>query len=307
MPYDLIRVAPKHYSVINSDTGVVHAKHSLLKDAKAQIRLLNAVKQGFIPKRKGGALKGKEVDQFVKASYEDKKGSTKNIGDYKLDKSLSNAKAKVYHDPKTGKTVVANRGTKGTISDWSNNAMYAIGLYNKTNRAKQAEATQKKVNAKYGKENVTNVGHSQSGETIRELNKKGLVNQSIVVNPASKHEKVRKNETVIRSSGDIVSALVPKGKNVHTIKAKSWNPLTEHSSSIITGKDAERSYGKGKKVPQGQISIGLVPNRVMVGTNPSTYTPRTVGGCMGCMGMCGGAMPTIYDNSLPLDFPKRYL
>lgn len=286
MPYDLIRISPRRYQVINSDTGVVHAKHSLLKDAKAQIRLLNAVKQGFI--KKGGALKGKEVDQFVKASYEDKKGSTKNIGDYKLDKSLSSSKAKVYHDPKTGKTVVANRGTKGTVSDWSNNAMYAVGLYNKTDRAKQAEATQKKVNAKYGKENVTNVGHSQSGETIRELNKKGLVNQSIVVNPASKGEKVRKNETVIRSSGDVVSALVPKGKQVHTIKAKSWNPLTEHSSSIITGKSAERSYGKG-----------------MVGTNPNTYTPRT-GGCMGCMGMCGGAMPTIYDNSLPSYFPKRY-
>lgn len=294
MPYDLIRISPRRYSVVNSDTGVIHAKHSILKNAKAQIRLLNSLK--------GGKLKGKEIDQFVKGSYEDRKGKTTKIGEYELDKSLSNATVKVYHDPKTGKTVVANRGTKSTsLSDWTNNMAYAVGLYDKTGRYKQAEETQKKAIAKYGKDSISNVGHSQGAIITRKLKDKGLTNELINVNPASKGEKVRKGETVIKSSGDVVSALVPKGKRVKVIRAKSYNPLTEHSSSILEGD--ERVYGNGL------VSIGQVPDRRMVGRDPSTYTPRGLGGCMGCMGMCGGGsgiVPTIYDNALPSYFPKRY-
>ena len=234
-----------------------------------------------MPRKKGGALKGDEVNKFVKASYEDRKGKTERIGDYELDKSLSNATTKVYHDPKTNKVVVANRGTKSTsLRDWSNNAMYAIGLYDKTGRYKQAEDTQKKAIQKYGKESITNVGHSQGAIITRNLKDKGLTNELINVNPASKGEKIRRGETVIKSSGDVVSVLVPKSKQVKIIPATSYNPLTEHSSDILEGN--KTMYGKGK------VSIGRVPDIRMVGTNPNTYTPR-IGGCC-----CGGEMPRRY-------------
>lgn len=225
-----------------------------------------------MPRKKiiAGALKGDEVNKFVKGSYEDRKGKTQQIGDYTLDKSLSNATTKVYHDPKTGKVVVANRGTKSTsIRDWTNNAMYAVGLYDKTGRYKQAEDTQKKTIQKYGRDSITNVGHSQGAIITRNLRDKGLTNQLINVNPASKGEKVRKGETVIKSSGDVVSALVPKGKRVKIIPAKTYSPLTEHSSSILEGD--KTIYGKGQM---------------------NSYTSRNLGGCC-----CGGS----------LDLPKRYM
>lgn len=239
-----------------------------------------------MPRKKGGALKGDEVNKFVKASYEDRKGKTERIGDYELDKSLSNATTKVYHDPKTNKVVVANRGTKSTsLRDWSNNAMYAVGLYNKTGRYKQAEDTQRKAIEKYGKESITNVGHSQGAIITRNLKDKGLTNELINVNPASKGEKIRRGETVIKSSGDIVSALVPTGKQVKIIPATSYNPLTEHSSDILEGN--KTMYGKGK------VSIGRVPDRRMVGVTSSSYTPRNLGGCC-----CGGSLDYL---------PKRYM
>ena len=149
---------------------------------------------------KGGALSGRDIKNMVSSSYE-KKGK-KKVGEHILDESLSNKKVKVYNNPKTGKTTVVNRGTVGTVSDWANNAIYGVlgtKAYKKTDRYKQAKKTQQKVNAKYGKENVTNVGHSQGSIIARELNKEGLTNQIINVNPASKAEKVAKNETVIKS------------------------------------------------------------------------------------------------------------
>jgi ribosomal protein L34E len=207
---------------------------------------------------RGRAITGNQVKQFVAGSYEDKKGTTKDIDGYKLDESLSSRKAKVYVNPE-GKAVVANRGTKGTMADWANNAAYLAGKYKKTDRFKHAKKLQKAVNAKYGAENVTNVGHSQSGQTIRALNKQGLVNKAVVVNPASKGEKVLKNEEVIRSNRDLVSAFTPDSKRTTTIRASSYNPLTEHSADIITGKHANRSYG-------GRLNA--------CGTNVSMYVCR---------------------------------
>lgn len=58
MPYELKKISPRRYEVVNSETGMVHAKHTSLKNAKAQIRLLQAVEHGFKPKRKmlGGVV-----------------------------------------------------------------------------------------------------------------------------------------------------------------------------------------------------------------------------------------------------------
>lgn len=238
MPYDLVKISPRKYQVINTDTGEIHAKHSTLKNAKAQIRLLNSLK--------GGALSGRDIKNMVSSSYE-KKGK-KKIGENKLDESLSNKKVKVYHNEKTGQATIVNRGTSGSVADWANNAVYALQgkkAYKKTDRYKQAKRTQEKAVEKYGKENITNLGHSQGSIIARELNKEGLTNQVIAVNPASKGEKVKKNEVVIKSSGDLVSALVPKGKNVKVIKSKGVNPLKKHSANIIRGANNEKLFGTG--------------------------------------------------------------
>ena len=236
--YEILQISPRRYQVINSDTNEVHAKNSTLKNAKAQLRILKSLK--------GGAITGREVKKFVNASYEKGKGDTEKIGDYKLDKSLSSNKVKVYANPE-GKAIISNRGTKSdSISDWSNNLIYGVlgkDAYKKTDRYKQAKKVQRNVLDKYGKENTTNIAHSQSSIIARELNKEGLVNKSIMVNPASKGEKVLKNEQIIKSSLDPVSVFVPTNKRVKVIKAKSFNPLAQHSAKIIRGKDAAQIFG----------------------------------------------------------------
>lgn len=206
----------------------------------------------FNPQTKGGALPVNEIQQFIDASYEGKKGDTERIGDYELDKELSTRKAKVYHDPKTGKTVVANRGTAGTLSDWHNNLQYLRGKYDDTDRMKQAEDVQRRAIQKYGKVD-TNVGHSQGGIITRKLNEKGLTGEVINLNPASMFEKQKENEFVIRSKTDPVSllhAINPWAKKGQTTTTSgTTNLLKEHSSGILSRLDPSKMLGRGKSPP----------------------------------------------------------
>jgi hypothetical protein len=197
---------------------------------------------------KGGSLPVDQIQQFVNASYEGKKGDTERIGDFELDKQLSTRKAKVYHNPKTGKTVVANRGTTGTLSDWKNNLEYLRGRYDSTDRMKQAEDVQRKTIAKYGKVD-TNVGHSQGGIITRKLNEKGLTNEVVNLNPAAMFEKQKENEFVIRSKSDPVSmlhALNPWARKENTTTTSgSMNLLKEHGSNILSRLDPSKLIGRG--------------------------------------------------------------
>ncbi len=200
--------------------------------------------------KKGGAISAKDLNEFIKASY--KKGSERpsKIGDYDLDKELSKASVAVYHNPKTGDTKVIHRGTEGTAKDWVNNLAYVTGQYEKTDRYKRSKTAQERAEKKYGK--VQTLGHSQGAILASKLGKDEVIN----VNPAYKGEETKSNVTNIRSSGDVVSALLKpvdsikslfgikkKGKT-ETIQAESYNPLKEHSSDILL-RDENKMYGNG--------------------------------------------------------------
>jgi hypothetical protein len=203
-----------------------------------------------IKRLSGGSLTSKQVNEFITSSYAKNVGSaSQNIEpNYKLDTGLSSKEVKVYNDPLAqDKTVVVNRGTIGTAKDWSNNAMYAIGLYDKTDRFKNAVDVQNKAIKKYGKVDI-NIGHSQGAIITRKLKDKKLTNQIINVNPASMGEKQRKDETIVKSKSDIVSLLQPKGKTGNIIiKPAGYNPLTEHSADILKRIDPTTLIGKGRK------------------------------------------------------------
>jgi hypothetical protein len=174
-------------------------------------------------------ISSKELEAFTKASYK-KKSDAKNVKGYVLDEDLSTKRSKVY--TKDGKAVIAHAGTD-TLSDWKNNAFIPIGQYKTTNRYKQQEKIQRAANAKYGQENTTSTFHSQSGETARILAKKGLTNEAIALNPAIIGKK-SKGVRVVRSSGDLVSALTPMKKKDITIQSKTFNPLSEHSPAVLS-------------------------------------------------------------------------
>jgi len=180
----------------------------------------------------GGSLQADHINELVNASYQKNKDAPSQIGDYHLDRELSTGKAKVYHDPVTKKTIVANRGTQGTFQDWANNAAYALGGYDLTGRYKNALDTQKAAVAKYGSVD-TNVGHSQSGIITRKMNDLGLTGEVINVNPASKGEKQKENETVVRSSLDPVSIFQPNKTSRNLTLNTGYNLLKNHSADIL--------------------------------------------------------------------------
>ena len=190
---------------------------------------------------RGGKVSSSELKQFIQASYADEPPA--KIGDYQL--ATRNKGGVVYHNPLTNESKVVHMGTKGA-ADWANNLAYATGLYKYTNRYKQGKKLQQRAEAKYGTANTDTIGHSQGAILARELGKD--TKNVITLNPAYMGEKEGKNETVIRSSGDVVSALhspvdyvrglFGKPSKTHTIPAESLNPLTEHSADILDRTDA---------------------------------------------------------------------
>jgi len=203
----------------------------------------------------GGKISTKDFNLMLTESYK-KPQDRKNIGDYHIDESLSTPESVVYHNPKTNETKVAYRGTEGTLKDWGNNALYTFGLHNKSKRYKRANETQKKVEQKYGTDQLDVLGHSQSGAFSQEIGKNAK--NVVVLNPASHplYTPKTKNTTVVRSKGDSVSALkylnpFNWGKKADVeIEAKTYNPVTEHMPSVLERLPEDQMLGEGRTYKQ---------------------------------------------------------
>ena len=221
---------------------------------------------------RGGKISSEDLSELVKQTYS--KTPKKQIGDFVLDEELTTDEQKIYHNPKTGKAWISHRGTEGTVKDWSNNLQYALGNYESTDRYKRGKAVQEKTESKYGKKNISTVGHSQGAVLSRKLGKD--TNEIINVNPASLGEAESKNTTTVRSKKDVVSIAKPVAKAVESakktvnkylpksmrfkekeqgktieIQPASNNPLTEHSADIL-----ERT--PGLEIGQGRGKAGTV-------------------------------------------------
>lgn len=193
----------------------------------------------------GAGLNAKKIQHMTSSSYLKNK-DIKGIGGYRLDKSLSTSEAKVFVNKDTGKVVVANRGTKPTLKDWTNNLSLLLGQYKNTQRYKNARNIQIEVLDKYPDYKVLNVGHSQGAAITKRLNEEGLTGEIININPAAlPTDRKKKNETTIRSSGDIVSMYDRPKKGDVMIKSESFNPLAEHTPKIVERLDPKTYIGSG--------------------------------------------------------------
>lgn len=194
----------------------------------------------------GGALQADHIRGLLDASYD---RNIKNVDGYVQDEELSTNKSKVFYNPETGKSAVVHRGTVGTLSDWKNNAIYAMGgkqAYKNTDRYKNAKRIQDAASAKYGNENLTTLGHSQGGLQAELLGKHGA--ETITLNKATRpfSNKPRDNQTDIRTTTDLVSAMNPfsKSKNTESISLKGFNPLKAHATTSLK-KLGNKMIGKG--------------------------------------------------------------
>ncbi|NBP02841.1 MAG: hypothetical protein EBU90_22540 [Proteobacteria bacterium] len=206
-----------------------------------------------MPKQKGGKLKAKEVKDFLGASYD--KNPPSELDGYILDKELSSDTAKVYYNPETKQAVVVHRGTQG-IADWGNNLAYAVGAYNLTSRYKKGKSVQDKAEKKYGKKNISTLGHSQGAILARKLGSD--TKEVINVNPAYSGEKPAKNEYNIRSSTDVVSGLyapVAKARATLTPSHSKKHDITIPSEST-TDVLGEHSYNILDRLGEKEVGVG---------------------------------------------------
>ena len=181
---------------------------------------------------KGGALKSNLIKKFLENSYKNVKDADTTIGNYTLDKKLSNTYVKIYYSPK--KLIIIHRGTKEAM-DWTNNVIYANNtqFYKMTPRYKTAEKTQKKAINKYPHHETYLLGHSQGGILVHLLNNDDIHN-AISYNPGSKAESIKNNEFIIRSTYDVVSGFstinkLLKPNNIIEIKSDNvYDVLKNH-------------------------------------------------------------------------------
>ena len=181
-------------------------------------------------KLKGGSIKAIELQTFLKESYEDP--PKQNIMGYEIDYDLSSQSifnkqmtARVYVNENENKVIITHRGTGMEMhgTDWLNNAVYvaSTAAYKKTPRFKRAKLVQDMAIKKYSGFEINSGGHSQGGMIVHLLNSPEIKN-SIGFNPASKNEMLGKNEYIIRSAGDAVSALSVPNKMLNDALFPGW-------------------------------------------------------------------------------------
>jgi hypothetical protein len=170
----------------------------------------------------------------------------------------------------SGQVVVALRGTEGTAKDWSNNAVYGLGgelAYKQTPRFKRAKERVAQLEKQYNPEDITIIGHSQSGLIAELLPSKAR--EIITLNKATRPQdflfrRRKKNQYDIRSRFDPVS-FFPLQKSNYTIDGVSLNPLAQHSPEILQGEkvygDSKYGFGLRHAKRGGKIIVRSFPER----------------------------------------------
>jgi hypothetical protein len=193
----------------------------------------------------GGSLTAQETKDLLNSSYNKK---NKDYGDYKIDKSLSGKRTKVYYNEKENKPVVVHRGT-ASIQDVGTDLSLMFG--HRGNRFKHARSVQKKAEKKYGTDQMVTLGHSLGGIVAEEVggNSKNIITLNKAVTPWELNRKNGKNQTDIKTSNDPVSILNKFSKNkASVIKSEGWNPLAEHTVDVLDRVNPTKIYGNGMRV-----------------------------------------------------------
>ena len=199
-------------------------------------------------KIEGKAISAKILKKALTNSY-GKSNKKEGFDGYEPVNRLTDRQAQVYHNPKTGHTIVAHRGTQG-IKDVFTDLAYATTGY-KSGRFKKAERIQKEAEKQFGSQNVSTVGHSLGSLLSSEVgkNSKEIINYNKPITPFGRR---RDNEYVVKTSNDQFSWFHrPKQDSKNkTIKSKSVNPLHEHSIDRLDALQPDEVIGKGLKVKE---------------------------------------------------------
>jgi len=240
MPFEIRKLNNNKFQVYNVETGRITSKGTTKKKAQLQLKLLN-----HLHHLEGKGLSISTLKNVIKNGYAKKKDD--NIDGYKLDDSLSGNRVTVLHNPDTNHTIVNHKGT-ASLNDWWTDLK--LGLFNDKSGARfqHSKKIQKEAEDKYKDSKFTVTGHSLGSKLAQEANTNNheFIGVNGAYTPYDLFNKKKDNETHIRSSLDPVSYFDPK--NDITIKSKTYNPLTEHSSDILSRLDPN-TYVGGQLAP----------------------------------------------------------
>lgn len=196
---------------------------------------------------------------LLKASY-DKKPA--NVADWNIDPTISTPEVKVYK--KDGDVAVVHRGTS-SLKDWGTNIAQTFGIT--TPRMIRAREAQRQAERKYGKENITTLGHSAGGRWAEKFGKD--TKQVLTLNKPTLFADIGKSapshQTDFRSAGDPISILrgLEKGKKAVTIASKTSNPLAEHRTDVLSRLPQEQLIGQGISVNQDIHNYGMMMKHLL--------------------------------------------
>lgn len=158
-----------------------------------------------------------DYERLAKASY----AKDKRVQGYEIISELSTDDRVAYRNLNSNHVVISFRGTdpgslKGfhnsrAFRDITTDIMMGLELENYNSRFKKAEQTTKRGIQKYGKENVTVVGHSLGGSQALHVSEKYGV-EAVAFNPFVGPQHIRKqypNATVVTNVTDPISFSSP--------------------------------------------------------------------------------------------------
>jgi hypothetical protein len=133
---------------------------------------------------------------------------------YRLDPELTNREHMVAFNPFTKKLLFVSNGTQpNSLTDLASDLVIGLGgspRYNK--RIDEHKNALLKAKQRYNVDKAVIVGHSLGGNTAHYI---GSANDKIIsYNPALINQKVRANETILKTKYDPVSALANNAKTI---------------------------------------------------------------------------------------------
>lgn len=201
---------------------------------------------------KGGKLPAGIIKQFFLASHSPEEH---NVGEYKVDKELSNKFVRVYYNPSSKWAVVVHRGS-ADLKDAFYDGQLLFGITD-NKRFKISAKVQKEAEKKYDPKRMTVLGSSLGG-TLAETSAGKDVHEIITagkpVTPLQllQNKGTRPNQFDVRTDTDVISVLKPlqkENKNDITFESKTpLNPLKSHFGAEVFG---EKYFKEDEMVGRG--------------------------------------------------------
>lgn len=209
----------------------------------------------------------------LKVSYLPTKEAKKLLQkyDYYVNENLSTPDVTVAWNPVTKKLLVVGAGTH-KLADIGTDVYLAAGKLKDTNRYKEAKHILEVAKKAYNVDSATIAGHSLFGTIASYIGSKK--DKVITYNKgATIGQKSRPNETAYRSSGDVVSVLASRNKNMTTLKPTVQQDLSGFSERKIHSLFQPHDLGNLNKM--GNQNIFLDQTNTVAPSAPATPVNQT--------------------------------